>query len=136
MTLLEMKQQVMFQSNNDADDLGDFLPHLTDYINEGYDLLVKAWCGEHISEDSETYTPLMKDKQSPATPTWTHRAIVDWATWCIYRNGNAGKQNRGYAYRTSAESLFSAVMDMTDVEKGVTRSDAADSRRFIHNIPL
>ena len=33
MTLLELKQQVMFQTGNDAEDLGDFQPHLTDYLN-------------------------------------------------------------------------------------------------------
>ncbi len=137
MNLLEIKQQVMFQTNNDADDLGDFLPHLTDYINEGYDLLVNAWCGEHVSEDSETYTPLNNDRASPELPAWTHRAITDWATWLIYRNGNAGKQNRGMAYRMSAESFFNTVRGMTNAEKGITkRSDSADSRRFIYNIPL
>lgn len=36
MNLLEIKNMVMFQTNNDADDLGDFLPYLEDYINEGY----------------------------------------------------------------------------------------------------
>ena len=40
MTLKQIQDQVMFQTNNDADDLPDFLPHLHDYINEGYDLLV------------------------------------------------------------------------------------------------
>ena len=53
MNLLEIKQHVLFQTNNDADDLGDFLPHLTDYINEGYDKLIVAWCGEHVSDDHE-----------------------------------------------------------------------------------
>lgn len=137
MNLLEIKQQIMFQSNNDADDLGDFLPHLTDYINEGYDLLVNAWCGEHVSDDSETYTPLKNDKASPELPGWTHRAITDWATWLIYRNGNVAKQNRGMAYRSSAESIFSTVRGMTNAEKGITaRSAAADSRRYFYNIPL
>ena len=43
MNLLELKQQVMFQTGNDADDLGDFQPHLTDYLNEGYDRLMMAY---------------------------------------------------------------------------------------------
>ena len=34
MTLLEIQEHIMHQTNNDADDLGDYLPHLNDYINE------------------------------------------------------------------------------------------------------
>lgn len=137
MNLAEIKAAIMHQTNNDADDLGDFLPFLVDYINEGYDRLVNAWCGDHVSEDSEMYTPLKNDKADPQTPAWTHRAITDWATWLVYRNGNAGKQNRGMAYRMSAESFFNTVRGMTNAEKGITkRSDSADSRRFIYNIPL
>ena len=36
MTVGEIKNAVMFQTNNDTDDVGDFLPYLMDYINEGY----------------------------------------------------------------------------------------------------
>lgn len=136
MNLLEIKQHVLFQTNNDADDLGDFLPHLTDYINEGYDRLVVAWCGEHVSDDSETYTPLKTDKASPELPAWTHRAIADWATWLIYRNGNAGKQNRGVPYRQGAEEMFALVRGMMDSGKAVVRTDTAKEGRYIRNIPL
>ena len=41
MTLAEIKNLIMFQTNNDKDDLGDYLPYLMDYINEGYDRLVQ-----------------------------------------------------------------------------------------------
>ena len=43
MTLAEIKAQIMFQTNNDAEDIDDYLPHVNDYINEGYDKLVKVW---------------------------------------------------------------------------------------------
>ena len=33
MTLEELKNQVMFRTGNDAADLGDFLPHVVDYLN-------------------------------------------------------------------------------------------------------
>lgn len=136
MTLLEIKQHIMFQTGNDADDLGDFLPHITNYINEGYDLLVSAWCGERVSSDSELYVPLTNDKSQPEVPDWTHRAIADWATWLIYRNGNAAKQQRGFQYRTAAESIFGAVRSMTDAQKGITsKSEASKSGRYILNIP-
>lgn len=134
MTFAEIKNMVMFQTNNDADDLGDFLPYLNDYINEGYDKLAVAYSGEHSGQDSENYPPLKKDKESPALPDWTHRAIADWATWMVYRNGNVQKQNRGYQYRGSFAEVESKLRSMTAAEKGLSQS-AANSRRYIYNIP-
>lgn len=135
MTLAEIKNLIMFQTNNDKDDLGDYLPYLLDYINEGYDRLVQAWCGSRVSVDSDVYTPLRHDKSQPETPDWTHKAIADWATWLVYRNGSPDKQNRGSVFRSSAEELFRAVKGMTDAQKGITRSDADKAKRYIFNIP-
>lgn len=98
MTLSEINAQIMFQTNNDIDDLGDFNPHITDYINQGYDLLVEAYTGEHVTADSETYPALVDNSDKPNLPEYSHRAIVDFATYLIYRNGNIVKQNRGQAY--------------------------------------
>lgn len=98
MTLSEINAQIMFQTNNDIDDLGDFKPHITDYINQGYDLLVEAYAGEHVTADSETYPALVDNSDEPNLPEYSHRAIVDFATYLIYRNGNIVKQNRGQAY--------------------------------------
>ena len=92
----------MFQTNNDADDLGDFLPYLMDYINEGYDRLAFAWTGEHPEGLGETDTPLL--------PEWTHHAIADWATWMVYRNGNPQKQNRGYAFRNAFDEVLGRMI--------------------------
>jgi len=136
MNLLEIKNQIMYQTNNDAEDLGDFMPHLNAYINEGYDKLVQAWCGEHVDVDNDHYPPLTHDKSMPELPGWTHRAIVDWATWLVYRNGNTGKQNRGVVFRAAAESMHATIAGMMDDEKVVARSTAAKSKRYIHNIPL
>ena len=92
MTFAEIKEQVMFQTNNDADDLEDFLPHVDDYVNEGYDRLVNAWAKNHIPM---TERPTLKeDSDIPALPFWTHRALADYATWLVYRNGNPQKQQR------------------------------------------
>lgn len=102
MTVGEIKNLVMFQTNNDADDLGDFMPHLLGYINEGYDKLVYAYAGQHVTED----TALQDDSDVPDLPTWAHNAIADWATWLIYRNGNAQKQNRGFPFRSAAEETL------------------------------
>ena len=61
MNVGELKALVMFQTNNDADDVGDYLPHLNAYIAQGYDLLVHAWAGTHPGED-EAY-PLLTDDE-------------------------------------------------------------------------
>ena len=107
MTLSEIQEQVMFQTNNDADDLGDFTPHIDDYINEGYDRIVIVWDHQHVP--SEDYPRLEADSDEPNLPAWIHRYIADWATWLIYRNGNPQKQNRGMAFRYSFEALLSQL---------------------------
>ena len=109
MTVAEIKNEVMFQTNNDADDLGDFLPYLMDYINEGYDMLVNAWAKEHPTADHEEYPILTEDTDVPALPVWTHRGLADWATWLVYRNGNQLKQNRGYAFRNAFLELLAKI---------------------------
>lgn len=111
MTVGEIKNLVMFQTNNDSDDLGDFLPYLMGYINEGYDKLVYAWAREHIDPHSELYTPLAEDDDIPALPAWAHKAIADWATWLIYRNGNPSRQNRGSVYRYACEEIVNKIID-------------------------
>lgn len=135
MNLSELKNTVMFQTNNDADDLGDFLPYLTNYLNEGYDRLVYAFCGEHVSDDSETYTYLRNDRSSPELPDWTHHAIADWATWLVYRNGNTQKQNRGYQFRSSFEQVENRLRGMTPEEKGLDSASVSSYGRKFINIP-
>ena len=135
MNLLEIKNMVMFQTNNDADDLGDFLPYLEDYINEGYDRLTVVYAGEHVSIDSDLYLPLTHDKSSPELPDWAHRAIADYATWLIYRNGNVQKQNRGQQYRAAFEEVLSRLQGMSvDAETGLRTVLGNKVKKFI-NIP-
>ena len=52
MTLKEIKHLVMFNTNNDTDDLGDFMPSITRFINEGYDRLTYVLDDAHVAEDS------------------------------------------------------------------------------------
>lgn len=122
MTLLELKRQVMFQTGNDAEDLGDFQPHLTDYLNEGYDRLVMAYAREHAGEEGE-YPLLDNDRSEPELPEWLHRGIADFATWMIYRNGSAEKQARGYAFRHS-------------FEEAERRARVESAGRWIRNVPF
>ena len=107
MTLAEMKNQIMFQTNNDEDDIQDFLPHVEDYINEGYDRIVTVWDNKHVPSDD--YPALKDDSDEPLLPQWIHRYIADWATWLVYRNGNPQKQNRGMAYRYAFEQLLASL---------------------------
>jgi len=83
------------------------------YINEGYDRLVHAFAKEHIAGGSTTYPPLAGDADAPNLPDWTHPGIANWATWCVYRNGNPAKQNRGYQFRGAAEETAAQVRSGT-----------------------
>lgn len=107
MTLAEIKEQVMFQTNNDAEDLGDYEPHINDYVNEGYDRLVSAWNKGHVTDDNR----LEMNMDEPELPLWTHRALVDYATWLIYRNGNPQKQQRGMTYLNNFQQILSKILD-------------------------
>lgn len=107
MTLAEIQDQVMFQTNNDSDDLGDYTPHINDYINEGYDKIVVLWDSKHVP--CADYPRLEADTDVPNLPEWTHRYLVDWATWLIYRNGNPQKQNRGMAFRYAFEEFLRSI---------------------------
>jgi len=107
----ELKAHCMAQTNNDADDLQDFLPFVNHYLNEGYDILVGVWePGKHVEArppqtDGLTveYPILVGDADVPRLPYWCHRYIADYATWLLYRNGNPQKQSRGERYRISFE---------------------------------
>jgi hypothetical protein len=98
MNVREIKERVMYQTNNDADDVGDFSPHLLGYINDGYDQILFDALGVHVGDTD--YPLLSSDADTPVSgvPAWTHSAIADYATYCVYMNGSAPKQSRGYAY--------------------------------------
>lgn len=110
MTVGEIKQAVMFQTNNDAEDMGDFQPFLLGYVNDGYDRLVYAFHGAHTEPGSPDFPPLEADADVPNLPAWIHQALADWATWMVYRNGNPQKQNRGYAFRASFDETLQRVV--------------------------
>lgn len=132
MTLSEIQEQVMFQSNNDADDLGDFAPHVDDYINEGYDRIVVVWDNQHVP--SEEYPRLVDNGDEPNLPAWIHRYIADWATWLIYRNGNPQKQNRGQAYRFSFEQMLAQLSGMGG-KNGMNEDGSLKKYKNFINIP-
>ena len=129
MTLGEIKYHVMFQTNNDVDDIGDYEPHLIDYINEAYDRLINVWDKQHTRFAKVDYPRLGDDSDTPLTPEWTHRYLADWATWLVYRNGNPQKQQRGMAYRQSFEQMLAQVAD----EGGADGIDEDGNRKVYRN---
>ena len=133
MTLSEIQEQVMFQTNNDADDLGDYTPHIDDYINEGYDRIAVVWDSQHVP--STDYPALENGTDEPNLPEWIHRYIADWATWLIYRNGNPQKQQRGRAYWQHFMELLSKLADGGG-KNGIDEETGGQKKyKFIINIP-
>ena len=122
----------MFQTNNDADDLGDYTPHIDDYINEGYDRIVTIWDNRHVP--SGDYPRLENGTDVPNLPEWIHRYITDWATWLIYRNGNPQKQNRGMAYRSSFEELLNRLASAGG-KNGLDEYGNPKKYKYFINIP-
>ena len=76
MDLSAIKQQVMFQIGGDAEDVQDFLPYLTHYINDGYDRLALAAHGSHVGDGKDDYPELSHDRSTPMLPEWTHPAAA------------------------------------------------------------
>lgn len=134
MTLKELKSRVMFQTNNDEEDVGDYLPHLVDYINDGYDRLVQVWDKQHATDESREYPPLEGDSDEPITPWWTHRYLADWATWLVYRNGNPQKQQRGYAFREAFMEMLAKVAGEGGAN-GLNPDGTQKQYKFFINIP-
>ena len=114
MTVSEIKREVMFQTNNDVDDLGDFSPYLMDYINDGYDRLMYQYKQEHAEF-------LQTDEDIPDLPEWTHRALADWATWLVYRNGNPNTQSRGVPFQSAFYDILGKISDQGGI-KGVVKN--------------
>jgi len=134
MTFGEIKYHVMFQTNNDADDIGDFEPHIKDYINEAYDRLVNVYKHVHTEFAQVEFPRLANDTDTPLTPEWTHRYLADWATWLIYRNGNPQKQQRGMAYRNAFEAMLSQLADEGGAD-GLNEDGTRKQIKNFYNIP-
>jgi hypothetical protein len=93
MTFLAIEKLTLSQLGLDEEDLSEQKTNLDVYLNEGYDKLLLAYKGVHTGATG--YPVLSTDSQEPLTPAWSHRAIADYATWALSRNGSAQKQNKG-----------------------------------------
>lgn len=133
MTFAEIKGQVMFQTNNDADDLGDFTPYLGRYINEAYDRIAMTWDNQHVP--STDYPALSLDTDVPNLPEWLHIYIANYATWLIYRNGNPQKQSRGSAFYSAFAEVLARVADAGGKD-GLDENGKPKKYRNFSNIPV
>jgi len=117
----EMRKQVLFQFNNDTDPADDYeyMPHINDYINAGYDLLMYAY-------KEEPAPKLTHDLEIPDLPDWSHRGIVDYATYLIYRNGSSARQSRGQEYLRNFYEVQQRLRETGPGTKGP---------KHFHNIP-
>lgn len=105
MTFDELRERVIFQVNADSDDLGDYEPALDGYINTGYDKIVDAFLEEHIDMGGK-YASMEAPWDTPNMPSWTHKAMADYATYLVYRNGNPQKQQRGMRFLQDAMEVI------------------------------
>lgn len=107
MTVSELKNRIMYQTGNDGEDVSDHLPWVLEYLNEAYDKLCIIFAKEHVG--GEAFPKLVADSDVPKLPEWVHYALADFATWCIYRNGNVQRQQRGMRYLASYEEAVVAL---------------------------
>ena len=124
MTLAEIKADVMFQTNNDVEDLDEFEPYIVNYVNAGYEQLVDAYMDKHVGYADGDVIPLSGANDVPELPDYAHYGLVDYATYLVYRNGNSVKQNRGMAFYSS----FAELIPKLKYEKNGMRG----SRTFIN----
>lgn len=102
MTVDEIKEAALFQSQNDIEDIDDFRPVLAEYLDEAYDRLVYAYAGAHPANDTD-WPKIKAPGDVPLTPDWTHLSLVDWVTWRILSIGSPAKQQQGMVFRQQFE---------------------------------
>lgn len=138
MTLGEIQSRVIYQVNADEDDLSDYEPHLTGYINDGYDRLLYALVQKNAPSTLFPYLSATAD--TPKLPEWTHNAIADYATWLVYRNGNTQKQSRGQAFYARFIEIESKCKNMSgqmevDEETGEITQTSTKPPQFYNVYP-
>lgn len=139
MTLDDLRERVIFQVNADADDVGDYQPALEGYINAGYDEIVDAFLEEHI-DTGNYYVSLAAPWDYPLVPEWTHKAIADYATYLVYRNGNPQKQQRGMSFLQDANRIIAKCKEFRgrvsiDSETGAIIANSKKPPQFFNVFP-
>ncbi len=98
----------MFQTGNDPQDYTEHEPGLWLYINEGYDKLLWAY-EKHRVEAGTGHPPMAAETDAPLLPDHAHRAIADYATYMLYRNGSPERQRRGAPYYQQFYEVLSGL---------------------------
>lgn len=137
MTLDEIKSRVIFQANADEDDLDDYEPAITGYVNAGYDLILEALTNTHL-DMGNAFVSLSVGTDVPKVFEWTHIGIADYATYLVYRNGNPQKQSRGQAYLAEFNDILEKCKQLrgkltVDFEEG-TMIKTSDMPKQFYNV--
>lgn len=123
MNYTDLKNNVMFQTNNDIEDVEEFNIALPHYINEGYGMLTYAFWKIYPSTGG-LLLPLTTGTDVPNLPLYAHRAVADYATYLVYRNGNPVKQNRGERYLRDFQDILTRLKeDGSKIENGGLNAD-------------
>ena len=106
----------MAQLQEDVEDLEEYQPMLRQYVNEGYERVMRHaqgldWQGESLTQEDDE--PAFHSER-------LHGILADWATFRILGTGSAARQNR-------AEFFSARFM------QGMSRVDRAGSAQLIHN---
>ena len=70
-------------------DYTEYEPSLGAYINEGYGKLLYAYDKTRVGDETN---PALAEIRTPGIPEHAHRAIADYATYMLYRNGSPERQ--------------------------------------------
>ncbi len=98
-----LKKRAAFQATGDADEAAELEPHVSQYVNEGYERLLKL-------TGREGAQPLSLDAEEPDLPAWAHPALADYAAWMLLRNGNPQRQARGIQFRAAFEETAARML--------------------------
>lgn len=114
MTTDDIKRLVMLQLGEDPDDVGEFDELLDLYLERGYRDLMRV----RKRGQMEGVEPL--SDVDNLLPEEYHGALVDYATYGILANGNAGKQQRSQIFLMRFEDVRTRMRSERDelAEKG------------------
>ncbi len=98
MNVQETVEMALMQANYGIEDLNDFVPMIYEYVNEGYDKLFYAYTSTHPPSKLAMTSDI-------DLPSFAHKAVADYTTWSLLRNGSQAKQNRGYAYLSAFNEI-------------------------------
>lgn len=106
----------MAQLQEDVEDLAEYQPMLRQYVNEGYERVMRhargpGWLGESLADEADE--PAFGSER-------LHGILADWATFRILGTGSSSRQNR-------AEFFYARFM------QGLSRVERTGNSEQIHH---